>query len=56
MPLSFGVPFGLVIVVMSIILFFATKQKKMAKIMLGVGMTVTLMTLILIVLAVNSQM
>ncbi len=56
MPLSFGIPLGLVIVVVGAILFFATRHKKTAKVVLGVGVVVTLLTFFLIVLAVNSQM
>ncbi len=56
MPLSFGIPLGLLIVVVGIILFFATKYKKTAKVVFGVGMAVAILTFILIVLASNSQM
>ncbi len=56
MPLSFGIPLGLTIVVVGVILFFATRYKKIAKVVLGIGVAVTFLTLILVVLAVNSQM
>jgi hypothetical protein len=56
MPLSFGIPLGLTIVVAGAILFFATNYKKIAKAVLGIGAAFILLTLILIVLAVNSQM
>ncbi len=56
MPLSFGIPLGLVIVVVGAILFFATRYKKTAKVVLGVGVAVTVLTFIAIVLALNSQM
>jgi hypothetical protein len=56
MPLTFGIPLGLTIVVAGAILFFATNHKKIAKVVLGIGVVVTLLTLLLIVLAVNSQM
>lgn len=56
MPLSFGILLGLIIVVTGAILFFATNYKKTAKVVLGIGVVVTLLTLLLIVLAVNSQM
>ena len=56
MPLSFGIPLGLVIAVAGAILFFATNYKKTAKVVLGIGVAVTLVALLLIVLAVNSQM
>jgi len=56
MPLSSGILLGLVVVVVGAILFFATNYKKMAKVVIGIGAVVTLLTLILIVLAVNSPM
>lgn len=56
MPLSFGIPLGLTVVVAGAILFFATNYKKIAKVVLVIGVAVTLLTLILIVLVVNSQM
>ncbi len=56
MPLSFGIPLGLTIVVFSAILFFATKNKKITKVVLGIGVAIVLLTLILIMLVVNSQM
>ena len=56
MPLSFGIPLGLIIVVVGAILLFATSYRKIALVVLGIGIAITLLTLILIVLAVNSQM
>ncbi|HUV62962.1 MAG TPA: hypothetical protein VMW24_03635 [Sedimentisphaerales bacterium] len=56
MPMSVGVPLGLVIVVVGAILFFATRYKKTAKVVLAVGGAVAVLTFILIVLAANSQM
>ncbi len=56
MPLSFGIPLGLLIVLAGAILFFATKYKKVAKVILIIGMAITLLTLFLILLVVNSPM
>ena len=56
MPVSFGIPLGLVIVVVGAILFFATRYKKTAKVVMGVGAAITILTLLVIVLALNSQM
>jgi hypothetical protein len=56
MPLSFGIPLGVIILVAGTILFFATRYKMIAKAVLGIGVAITLLTLILIVLALNSQM
>ncbi len=56
MPFSFAVPLGLIIMIIGAILFFATNHRKAAKMVLGIGAVVTLFTLAVIVLAVNSQM
>jgi len=56
MPLSFGIPLGLAIIVVGAILFFATRYKKVAKVVLGIGVAITLLALTLIVLVLNSQM
>ena len=56
MPITFFIPLGLVLVVVGAILFFVTRYKKAAKIMIGIGVAVTILTFLLIVLAVNSQM
>ena len=56
MPLSFGIPLGVIMIVAGAIVFFATRYKKIAKVVLGIGVAITLLTLILIVLVLNSQM
>jgi hypothetical protein len=55
MPLSFGVPLGLVVIIAGGILLFATKYKKIAFAVIGIGLAFTLCTLLLVVLAVNSM-
>ncbi len=56
MPLTFIIPLGLILVVVGTILFFATRYKTAAKIVIGIGVAITILTFLLIVLAVNSQM
>jgi hypothetical protein len=56
MPITFFIPLGLLIVVVGLILFFVTRYRKAAKIVIGIGVAVTILTFLLIVLAVNSQM
>jgi len=56
MPCSFGLPLGLIVVIVGVILYFATSYKRAAMVVIGVGMVITLLTILLIVLAVNSQM
>lgn len=56
MPLSFGLPLGLIVLAAGAIMLFATEHKTAARIILGIGAAVTLLTLIVILLAVNSNM
>ena len=42
MPLSFWIPLGLIMVVAGAILLFATKQKKIAKVIIGIGLAIVL--------------
>ena len=56
MPLSFAIPLGLLIAVVGAILFFATRYKKTAKVVFGVGVAIAILAFILVLLAVNSQM
>jgi len=48
MPLSFGIPLGLLLVVVGAILFFVTKHKKAAAALFGVGVAVAGGTIVLI--------
>lgn len=56
MPLSFGIPLGLLIAVVGAVLFYATGFKKIAKLVVGVGVIIALVTVVLIALAVSSSM
>ena len=56
MPFSFGVLLGLIIAVFGAILFFATRRKRIAVAIMGVGLAIAILTFILIVLAANSPM
>jgi hypothetical protein len=56
MPVSFGIPLGFVIVVVGAILYFFTSYKRAARLLMIAGAILTIFTLILIMLAVNSQM
>lgn len=55
MPLSFGIPVGLLLAVVAAVWFFLTEKKKAAVLLFGFGLTITLGTIVLIVLAVNSM-
>jgi hypothetical protein len=56
MPLSFGIPLGITVILVGAVLLFATNTKRLAKITIGIGVVITLLTLGLIILAVNSPM
>ncbi|MEJ5202771.1 MAG: hypothetical protein WHV66_11115 [Anaerolineales bacterium] len=54
-PLSFGVPLGLLVALVGAILFFVTKRKKVAAVVFSVGLTITAATVIPIRLALSSM-
>lgn len=54
MFISFGIPVGLIVIVIGEILFFATKHKKIARITVGIGVTIITLTAI-VILSSNSQ-
>ena len=56
MPLSAGILVGLVAIVVGAALYIGTGQKKMAMAFIGVGAAVALVTVGVVVLAVNSGM
>ena len=56
MPLSFGIPLGMIGIVVGAILFLATKYKKIAIIVMSAGGVVAVITIILVMLAVSSGM
>jgi cytochrome c biogenesis protein CcdA len=56
MPLTFGILIGFLVIVIGAILLLATRYKKTAKVVIGVGLVITGLTFILIFLALNSQM
>ena len=56
MPLTFLIPVGLIIAVVGVILFFVTRYKKIAIVVIGIGIAISILTFLLVVLAVNSQM
>jgi len=56
MPFSFGIPLGFMVIVIGAILFFTTRYKKTAKVVMGVGLVISILTFILLMLALNSQM
>ncbi|MBC8504053.1 MAG: hypothetical protein ISR58_17450 [Anaerolineales bacterium] len=56
MPLSFGLPVGIIIILVGLILYYSTSYKKMAKIILGIGATLAILTVGAFILVMNSSM
>jgi hypothetical protein len=56
MPLSFGIPVGLLLFLIGLVLYFATSQKQLAKLIVGIGLAITLLTAVLIALVLISPM
>jgi hypothetical protein len=56
MPLTFGVPLGLLVAVVGAVLFFATGLKRVAKVIIGFGLAITMLTVVLVALALSSNM
>jgi len=55
MPLTIFIPLGLFMVVASIFLHIATKYKLIAKLIIGLGLAVTVLIIGITMLAVNSM-
>ena len=56
MPLSFGVPLGIAITLIGAVLFCLTARKRLAKVFVGIGLVITIVTIALIILAAASAM
>ena len=56
MPLSSGILLGLFIELVGVIFLIATDNKKLGIILMGTGVVLALITVAIIVLAVNSSM
>lgn len=55
MPLSFFIPLGVLIAIIGLLVYFVTKRKRMALGIIIIGLTVTIGTIVVIVLAVNTM-
>jgi hypothetical protein len=56
LPISLALPLGLIIALVGAILFFVTKYKRAAKMMIGVGLAIAILTFLVILLASRSPM
>jgi hypothetical protein len=56
MPLSFGIPIGFLLFLIGAGVFLVTRWKRAALVLIGIGAAIITLTLLLIVLAVNSGM
>jgi|GEM_PF-4645524 len=55
MPLTFFIPIGLILILAGIILHISTKFKLVAKLLIGLGLAVTVLVIGIILLAVNTM-
>jgi hypothetical protein len=55
MPLTFFIPLGLILVVAGFFLHISTKYKLIAKLIIGLGLAITILIIGVIILAVNSM-
>jgi hypothetical protein len=56
MPLSFGIPLGILVMLIGTVLFYVTKHKRIATVVISIGAFIAAFTLILIVLVLDSSM
>ena len=56
MPFTFGIPIGLFIVLIGAIMHYSMKNKLPGRIVLIIGALIFLFTLVMVLLAVTSQM
>ena len=56
MPFTFGVPIGLFIVLVGAIMLYSMKNKLAGRIVVMIGVLIFLFTLVMVLLAVTSQM
>jgi len=56
MPLSLGIPLGLLLALAGLVLYFTGKWKRLALSLVSVGIAVLLFSILAIILAVNSSM
>ena len=56
MPLTLCLLVGILAVIVGIAMFMATGMKKMAMVIMGIGFAMAVVTVVMVVLAVNSGM
>lgn len=56
MPFSFGIVIGFLTILVGVVLYVTTQKKKAAIMMVGIGAVMAFLTLVVVVLAVNSGM
>ena len=56
LPISLALPFGMLIALLGAILFYVTSYKRIAKMVIGAGLAIAILTFLLILLATNSSM
>jgi uncharacterized membrane protein len=56
MPLSFGVPVGILFMLVGLVVFFITRERRYALVLAGLGAAILVVTLLTLFLAANSGM
>jgi hypothetical protein len=56
MPLTFGIPLGILIALVGMALYFATRRKRAALLLVGLGAVIMAFTFVAVILALNSGM
>jgi hypothetical protein len=56
MPLSLGIPTGLVIAVLGMALYLITRRNRLALVLVSLGLFIALLSLLAVILAANSSM
>lgn len=56
MPLSFGIPIGLVIAAAGVALYLVTRRNRLALVLVSLGLLIALLALLAVILAASSSM
>jgi hypothetical protein len=56
LPLSFGIPIGLVIAAAGVALYLVTRRNRLALVLVSLGLLIALLALLAVILAASSSM
>jgi len=55
-PISCGLPLGLIIALLGLVIYFISRMKRLALLMISAGLAIALFSVVAIILAVSSNM